>query len=268
MKTDHVIGFVLAAAAMVALPAAKVSASQIQSALVSAYLLDEGSGTTTADIGPAANPDGVLTNSPTWITTTPFAYAGNRALHFNGAGAFVDLGDRSSLYFPTTFSVQFWIRPDDATAAYVLGDYDAGGGASSMAFYYGGSNINFFWQNGGYPTIYSTSSLSTSSYTHVLATYDGTTRRLYINGTLEASDSTAQARGDISSSMAIGRGGSWAGTPLKGDMDEVAFWNAALDQEDVTSLYTQGLAALIPEPASAGLLALGGLVLLRRKRNG
>ena len=55
-----------------------------------------------------------------------------------------------------------------------------------------------------------------------------------------------------------------------GDYDEAALWNRALSSSDMNALYTQGLAAAVPEPATivqwcgAGLAGIG---LVRRRRH-
>jgi hypothetical protein len=54
-----------------------------------------------------------------------------------------------------------------------------------------------------------------------------------------------------------------------GDYDEAALWNRALSSSDMNALYTQGLAAAVPEPATVvlwGAAGLAGVGLVRRQR--
>lgn len=50
-----------------------------------------------------------------------------------------------------------------------------------------------------------------------------------------------------------------------GDNDEAALWYRALSGDEMSSVFTQGITALVPEPASLSLLA-AGLLLARRRR--
>jgi hypothetical protein len=56
----------------------------------------------------------------------------------------------------------------------------------------------------------------------------------------------------------------WTGVTLSGRFDTVSQGNLTWD---TSQLYTTGFVTLVPEPAPAALLALGGLALLRRHRH-
>jgi len=55
------------------------------------------------------------------------------------------------------------------------------------------------------------------------------------------------------------------GNSLDGRLDDVAFFDNSLSNEQLATVYNEGAAA-IPEPASLALLGLGGLTLLGRSR--
>jgi hypothetical protein len=109
---------------------------------------------------------------------------------------------------------------------------------------------------------------------HMAVTYDGTTFTQYINGVAVFSnnqmvpfvDSTWD---DFPDDVALTIGTQCYPIEksfLVGLLDDVAIWNQCLTTQQVAGLYTGELTPLdIPEPASLVLLALGGL-LLRKKR--
>jgi hypothetical protein len=80
--------------------------------LVGHWALDDGSGTTVADVSGNGN-DGTIVNNPTWI---PGAVGGT-ALEFHGLGApggggdYIDCGNDPSLDILGPISIALWIRP-------------------------------------------------------------------------------------------------------------------------------------------------------------
>jgi hypothetical protein len=237
----------------------------------SAWTFDEGTGTNTADIADS-NP-GTLYNGPLWVTDTPHAYAGNFALKFDGVNDRVGVGDPANLFTAGPFSVQAWVKLGSPTASgYMFADYTTAGTFSTFALNVSGSQkARFFWENptGTAPLTVSTTTLTTGAWTQVVGTWDGTTRRLYINGLLEDSNSTAQSRTDVGQDSNIGAWGGTGGLWLNATIDEVGFWNYSLSQAEITDLYNNPLSvSAVPEPSATILvgMAASAILFLRRKR--
>ncbi|MFC1576614.1 LamG-like jellyroll fold domain-containing protein, partial [Candidatus Omnitrophota bacterium] len=96
--------------------------------------------------------------------------------------------------------------------------------------------------------VYSDTAIS-SDWAHVSATYDGTTAKLYVNGTEAGSQTKTMTIDANDLSLLIGSShgsskGSHGETPgedyLDGVIDEVAIWNRALDENEIQSLYSGG----------------------------
>lgn len=62
-----------------------------------------------------------------------------------------------------------------------------------------------------------------------------------------------------SESLGVATGNSNQRKGFKGTVDYIAFWDTALTEADITTL-------VIPEPASLGLLSVGALAMIRRRR--
>ena len=150
--------------------------------LVAAYSFDEGSGTTVHDSSGNGN-NGTVSNT-TW--TAAGKYFGG--LVFNGTSSMVTIPDAPSLDLTTGMTLEAWVKPTagnnnwedvvyKGNDAYFLSatsspnGYDAAGGT------FGGADV--------YTAASSTVPLNT--WTHLAATFDGRTVRLYVNGVLVSS---------------------------------------------------------------------------------
>ncbi len=248
---------------------------------IAAYQFDEGSGTTTADKFGAIT--GTLQGPATFSSSTPFSYAGNFSLDLSAIGNdFVDLGDQASLFFPDSFSLSVWIQPSETVSnqfgTYIVSDYSASADMSSFSIRLQGTNAGantgragFFWENPAGNAIIATSTTDLdeglNSWYHIVATWDGTTRSVYVNGALEGTESTPQARADIGGNTAIGRAGSFDAQNFNfnGQIDDVAFFDYSLNADEASWLHNNSIAS-IPEPASFSLLAAAGATLLGSPR--
>lgn len=88
--------------------------------------------------------------------------------------------------------------------------------------------------------IVGTTSATTGVWYHVVGTYDGSTLKLYVNGSLEASKSYSYATlGDSGQNQTVigsGLGGEYTSAII----DEVGVWSRALSDSEVTELYNSG----------------------------
>ncbi len=107
------------------------------------------------------------------------------------------------------------------------------------------------------PRIEADYSTPVGNWVHFAGVYDpsGYTLKLYINGQLAAEDNMPAAmRTTIAPYLFVS--GSWH-TTVPATVDEVRLYDTALSAVQVE--------ALVPEPATLSLLALGGLAIMRRK---
>jgi hypothetical protein len=79
-----------------------------------------------------------------------------------------------------------------------------------------------------------TAVLSTTAWTHLAATYDGVTLRLYVNGTQVATRAMTAAMRTTTSPLRIGGNAIWSEW-FNGLIDEVRVYNRALTAADVVT---------------------------------
>jgi len=103
--------------------------------------------------------------------------------------------------------------------------------------------------NGSSPLLSCTSVLPLNQWTHLVATSDGATKRLYVNGVLDAS--SGPLSGSIpaeSNPFTIGNVGSGGGRAWQGRIDEVSVYATALNGSQVAAHYAAGSVALPTAP--------------------
>ena len=94
----------------------------------------------------------------------------------------------------------------------------------------------------GETSIYSSNVAEISEWTHLVGTYDGSVTSLYVNGVLSSSSAHSgniNAGFSTDKPLLIGHltGGQYY---FKGNIDEVAIWDAVLSQSQVEELYNYG----------------------------
>jgi Concanavalin A-like lectin/glucanases superfamily len=85
---------------------------------------------------------------------------------------------------------------------------------------------------GSYGEAYGTSNLVANTWTHLAATYDGTTLRLYVNGTQVSSVARSGAIATSNGVLSIG-GDPLYGQYFAGRIDDVRIYNAARTQAQI-----------------------------------
>jgi Concanavalin A-like lectin/glucanases superfamily len=196
--------------------------------LVGAWGFNEGTGTTAADASGHGN-QGTLT-STTWSTQGRF---GN-ALSFNGSSSLVRVADSASLDLSSAMTLSAWIRPtvnqsgwrtilQRQTDAYFLNASNDSGALRPAGGGTFGGNTSFVSGPTANPV---------NAWTHVALTYDGTTKRLFVNGTQVASAATTGTIEATDNPLWIG-GNNPYGEYFNGLIDEVRVYNRALTQTDI-----------------------------------
>lgn len=96
------------------------------------------------------------------------------------------------------------------------------------------------WENStGNPSITSSGSINNNIWHHLVGTYDGSTVKLYIDGT--SAGSTAEAGTGViyyqPGGIAIGRDGDNPGKYFSGLIQDVRIYNRALSDSEINTLY-------------------------------
>jgi hypothetical protein len=168
------------------------------------------------------------------------------ALSLDGVNDFVDL----PMPLLNSFTIEYWVKTSqvsrtgpnwwdgsgivDAEVPILTTDFGTVLLNNKLAFGVGQPDV----------TIFSTTNLNTGNWTHVAATWDGSSgaMKLYINGTLEASGTSGTGARIAPSKIRIGS----ILNPqnyFNGSIDELRIWNVVRTQAQIENNYTNELTA-------------------------
>ncbi len=192
--------------------------------LVAAYNFDEGAGTTVKDASGNGN-DG--TTNAAWTT----GHSGS-ALSFNGTSSSVTIPDSASLDL-SALTLEAWVKPTSLSAwRCVLFKEQAGGMVYSL-YASQASGLPVGQVNiAGERNALGAGGLPLGTWSHLAVTYDGTTLRLYVNGSPAGSLAVGGAVPASSGPLRIGGNSIW-GEWFAGSIDSVRVYNRALSQAEV-----------------------------------
>ncbi len=186
-------------------------------------------------------------NTGTLTGTTRTIGKVGQALDFNGSTDYVNVPENNNDFDITNnITISTWVKLDDldrvesVVCKEYLSDVDC---VYQIRTYQSGNRFDFVFFNGtSYKhTIPDVSIIySTNRWYHVAGTYDGNTRRLYMDGLLVKE--TIEAAGSILTTNDPLRIGTETAAPwyLKGSIDEVRIYNRALSAQEVQRLYNLG----------------------------
>jgi hypothetical protein len=203
--------------------------------IVGLWTFDSISNGSVADSSGLAN-DGIVQGNPQ-VVVGP---SGN-ALQFNGGSDFIRVNDDSTLNLSEQITIATWIRPDRNGTQYIVkkSRYDQTDGFELSLSSNGHIFVRFNQAaDGNAHRLDSSASYPTNGNTwvHVVATYDGATIRMYINGVL---DNSKNDQFSIAvNNLGLGIGAQDDGfRPLDGALDDVRVYSQALSAAEVQALY-------------------------------
>ena len=214
------------------------------SGLVSYWRLGETTGTTAADSKNTNH--GTYLNGVLLTSASLLANDSDTSAWFDGLDDRVSIPDAPGLDFAgrAPFTLEAWVKPDivDTNSQRLISkEITTAEGTQGYTLYFGSQTdggFRFMRRRDGasQATTSGTLNAQASSTHHVVGTYDGTTMRIYVNGTQVGSTTSTLDMLDHANPVALGAT-STGGGRLQGFLDEAATYNRALTAAEVQQHY-------------------------------
>jgi len=200
--------------------------------LVAAYNFEEAGSSSSVAIDRSNTGSNGIIAGPGSVANGKFG----KALSFDGYADSVNIADGPALHLTTGMTLEAWVNPSVAL----------GGGVWRTAIFKeqtSGTSYSLYAGNGtGRPTgqaytsaeynAAGTANIPLNTWTHLAATYDGTTLKLYVNGTLVTSTSVSGNITVTNGMLRIGGNSIW-NEWFRGLIDEVRIYNRALSVTEI-----------------------------------
>jgi hypothetical protein len=170
------------------------------------------------------------------------------AFTFNGTTSYINYS--ADLFkFISDFSISFWYNTSSTSFQSLIDCYSNVAGKRGWAIQNTGTAINFktFKDNVTYSDLSYTISTNTW-YNIIIVRKSVTSTKMYINGTLVASDSVVTDQNYLSNFSLIGaiNDGGVLYNYASGKLDEIDMWSKELTATEVTELYNAGTGKFYP----------------------
>jgi autotransporter-associated beta strand protein len=209
--------------------------------------LNVDTGSTATDLSGNGN-SGTYVNISSGVNSTagPSAYITN-AVSFDGVSTYVDLstgGNPALLNFGGPITLEAWVQPTNPNQN--LGDiigkgYDSANNYDEVTLRLNGGKYEGVTYNGTTGSRGASGGTPTTSWTHVLSTFDGSNWRLYVNGQSAAQSGDSVGAIDFPTPWHIGAGSADGANRLfSGNITQVAIYNYALSTAQVYAHFFAG----------------------------
>jgi hypothetical protein len=170
--------------------------------------------------------NGTISGTATWKNGVD-----GKALYFNGSTV-VNVSTMNN--FPAgmqPYTIEAWVKPDVMGVKGIIGwgNYGVGNQVNALRLTATGL-VNYWWGN---DLTVTTSSL-TGGWVYVVSAFDGTTRRIYVDGVLVGSDNPVGHNASLNN-LTIGK--TYSTEYFQGVIDEMAVWKRSLSSDEVVSHY-------------------------------
>ena len=163
------------------------------------------------------------------FTTAGLNFPAQGSATFNGSSDYIQLNDA---FNHTNHTIAAWVYAEDTSGnKFIFDNRDALNDgvllrASST------ETIQYYINNGSGAA---TTSTFANEWVFVTATYNGTTAKIYANGSLEGSESISTTI-SVTSDALIGISNTAVGNHFNGNLANVAIWNRALSSDEINSV--------------------------------
>lgn len=205
------------------------------SGVVGIWLMNENSGKVIKEATGAHKQDGTFIGGVKWEPSGKFG----SAVSFDGASGHIEIPDPDNRLTPKNITLMSWVKLENISGLRsILEQYDWAGALGTHAFRMDGAQVQLWVIWGAAGENVEGGAVKAGEWTHVAGSYDGETIRTYINGKIAAEKKIAKKDLVASSkSLSIGvRGDSKDVQWLNGLVDEVAIFDTALSEKEITAI--------------------------------
>jgi hypothetical protein len=185
---------------------------------------------------------------------SPALFAGTfRAIQLDGVDDYINVPDHPDLDPASEITIEAWVYRLDANRCETV----VGKGYATSYWLGFCTNKLRFYAHGAGTNVDSNASVPAGRWTHIAVTYDGVTRRYYIDGSLDLTSTAANGPLAANSQpLGIGRdANAFSQNYFQGYLDEVRLWNVVRTQSEIQSnLYR----TLSPQPGLVSVWRLDG----------
>ncbi len=172
-----------------------------------------------------------------FLTPPKLTFPADASAEFNGTSDYIQLNDPFS---HTNHTIAAWVYANDnAASKEIFQTYDANDDGIRFLSKTDES-IRYSVNNSDADS----SSTFLNEWVFAVGTYDGTTQKLYINGSLDVSKSTSQTISTTTDARIGTRSYSTPTNYFDGNLANVAIWNRALSSDEINSVMWKGYNAL------------------------
>ena len=178
-----------------------------------------------------------LTNNNIDLTVSNLSYSSNGTFSFNNSSSVITIPNHSSLNPTNALSIEAWVKFNGDSDDFI---FEKGNVNTQYSLFSHSTDIVFRTYHSGDGTYHtqspakSTVGVVNGQPVHIVGSWDGSTKRIYINGVLKDSVSKTGNLVITSAGAAIGRfGGTSTGYYFGGDIYKVSVYNRGLTGAEI-----------------------------------
>ncbi len=197
--------------------------------------MNEGSGDEIRDR--TGNHNGALQGNSQWKIVTDFPGTDSKhVLEFDGESDYISFTSSNAPVDNQSYTITAWIKPQKMGALGIVGwgNYntpDSKNQVNALRLMDNGIH-HYWWAN----DVSASVGDLTDGWHHVAATFDGTTRKIFLDGQEVASDKPSGHNVTRNDNLTIGR--TLEHEPFEGQIAEVGIWDVALSSEQILLSYS------------------------------
>ena len=171
------------------------------------------------------------------FTTAGISHPAQGSAEFDGSSDYIQLNTPFS-YTNHTIAAWVYLKPSGLDK-FVIDSRDAG--SDGLILYFAADEKAKYAVNSA--TLTSSNVIGESWY-YIVGTYDGTTQKLYIDGSLDASQATSQTINTTTDALIGARSHTSPAYYMNGNLANVAIWNRALSSDEINAVMWKGYQSL------------------------